>query len=267
MAVVENLVDGLEMSIGPDGAEVTERYLVSGLTGSSRARGWNALNDPGVPVQGQSHPIVPNVFVLNKSIEVIDPEIVKVSVNYGVPRPEDSQPGENQGQNNQGVIRVGSTVQSLVTQKDKDGNDLFVSIDIEETDEDGIVTTTNAKQLGEVEIQIPRMVLSLDRKENGTPGALARTYVGAVNVSPIWGDPERTWLCSRIEGVSNDGGRTYNVTYEFVLNPDGWDAGIVFIDSETDRPHEQVRTSGNINGFKQFRINKERNFSPLNLPF
>ena len=98
----------------------------------------------------------------------------------------------------------------------------------------------------------------------------------AVNNAAIslTGDPDRTWLCTRIDGQSQDGGVSFVVTYEFQIRRgpylseatpptyQGWDAVVVYIDPETDKPIQEPVWGETI---KLVRVYPEMDFAALNI--
>ena len=58
---------------------------------------------------------------------------------------------------------------------------------------------------------------ALGRRETTAPRAKAQTYVGCTNSDAFYGGTAGQWLCSRIEGTSNDEGLSWIVDYEFIF--------------------------------------------------
>jgi hypothetical protein len=56
------------------------------------------------------------------------------------------------------------------------------------------------------------------------------------------------------------------VTYRFQYRPDTWDATIVYIDPETDRPHPDINL-GTLDGVIVEQIYQTSDFSTLDLPW
>jgi hypothetical protein len=102
------------------------------------------------------------------------------------------------------------------------------------------------------------------RREGFSPAFKSRNFVGRTNSGTWGGDPPGSWLCTRIEGVSDDGGQTFNVTYEFQYNIDTWLATVVFIDPDTGRPPENLIEG---EGLKQVQVYPRVDFNLLNLGY
>lgn len=209
-----------------EGYEATEIYLVRDLSGDGPQQLYDALNASGLPTLGQAHSYAPSTFTSALSVDMFEPGSGKVTVNWG--RPPFSGSGEP-GEAAPLVMRVGSRTQSTTRAVDVSGNFIAAYADSESGDSEPDEQFTTA------EVQVQNVLFQLSRREQGSPGDKARTYVGTVNALPVFGDPARQWLCTAIEGTSADGGITYDVTYEFERSPylEGWDFVAVFTDRDT----------------------------------
>lgn len=261
MAVIKDIIEGA-LSRDKDGFRHTRVFIVTDLTGTPSQRLYKALTTPGVPQFGDGHPSIPGIFALNiqSEPEAKQNTLARVVVDYESPSFDNQSPSEG-GTEQEPTIQVGSNVTTAKTQKNKDGNQLFVSL----------VTSAgvNRDQVGEVDIQIPQSVVQFQRRESGTPLTKSIEYTGAVNSLSVGQTrffAERTLLCTAIEGQSDDNGRTFTVTYQFQYEPNTWDATLVFQDTETDRAHPDVNLA-NSNGIKVERVYRERDFRKLNLNF
>jgi len=263
MSVISNIIGGETISLTSSGWSATVVYLVTDLTGNANQRAYKAITTPGIPTYGQTHPAVSSMQVSNIEARPVDENNTKkfmVTVQYEQLKPEDQPPSESV----QPQIQVGSSVESTVTQKDVNGDQILVSHTYTDTDADGNIATRTDTQGGEVEYQIPSTSVSFSRRENASPAFKSRLFVGKTN-STTWGnDPPGTWLCTRIEGVSDDGGQTFNVTYEFQHNRDTWAATVVFIDPDTGRPPEGLV---NGTGLKHVQVYQRADFYQLNLGY
>ena len=159
-------------------------------------------------------------------------------------------------------MRVGSTVQGGTTQKDVQGNAITVRHVFPSDHEDPEFAGRTITQGADVELSIPQLVLTETRKERATPANTARAYVGSVNQFAIFGGAARTWLCTRIEGTTNDAGATYEVTYEFQYAEQTWDAVVVFRDPNTQRPVDAPEEG---EGIKTVQVYRVANFAALGL--
>lgn len=249
-----------------NGVSVRRVAIVSGISGSSATVLGNALLAPGIPRFGDSHPIY-NTTVQSVRAEPASnqsPDTVKVIIDYGFPQPSGDDFGIIVDEVAPPTIEVISTVQSVTTNKDVDNK--LITVSKTTTDAQGNPTTDT--QGGTVSFQAPMTTVRFRRKEPFSPGNKSVLYTGKINSGPIDGFAPHTWLCTNLSGISNDGGNTYNVTYEFQHNIDTWDAVIVWTDPKTGLPDPAVDANGNItSGVAVVQIYREIDFSPLQLPF
>ena len=258
-----DVVEGGTLSETQDGYEVVRVAWVDSLSGRADERLYNAVRAAGVPRYGDPHPSIPNLRVVQRSaaFEGGNDRVV-VTLTYRVPQANEGPPSDPTGNTQPGIVRVGSTVQGGTTQKDVNGNAITVRhvfpADHEDPEFAGRIITQGA----DVELSIPQLVLTETRKETGTPANTARVYVGKVNQFACFGGAARTWLCTRIEGTTNDGGVTYEVTYEFQYAEQTWDAVVVFRNPNTQRPVDAPEEG---EGIKTVQVYRVANFAALGL--
>jgi len=234
--VLSDLVDGgsatVDINNGPSG---NRSFIVSGIDGPPEAAMWSALQAAGIPRIGDPHPAMALLPVSNVRADPIDgfTDAAKVIVTYGI---TDSGPGNNPDDPEAApTIEVSTTLQTVKFNVDRNGKvvDLWFLLPID----GGKVLTDNGqplidpvtgkplieeatewisdRQVATLERQVPMSVVTFKRRENASPGLIASRFVGHVNSSGIFGDSSRTWLCAELSGSSNDGGLTYDVTYQF----------------------------------------------------
>jgi hypothetical protein len=130
-------------------------------------------------------------------------------------------------------------------------------------------TSTLVEQGGEIAFEDEMDMVIFRRRENFSPGVdvpnggrgSSRMYRGHTNATLFLDDVAGTWFCTKMDGYSDDGGVTYNVTYEFqrregtTFNYDqlvygadsptivpqtvaieGWDTLAVYTDPKTGEP-------------------------------
>lgn len=251
-----DVVEGGSLSETQDGYEVVRIAWVEDLTGRAEERLYNAVRAAGVPRYGDPHPSIQNLRVVQRSAAFEGgKDRVIVTLTYRVPQANESPPSDPAGNTQAGIVRVGSTVQGGTTQKDVDGDPIVVKHKLQGS-------TAFTTQGADVELSIPQHVLSETRKERSTPANTSRAFTGKVNQFAIWGGAARTWLCTRIDGTTNDGGLTYEVTYEFQFNDQTWDATVVFRDPETGRPVDAPVAR---EGIKTVQVYQVANFAALGL--
>jgi len=264
MATITNdLVDG-QITSGPDGLTLTRVALVEGLTSNADERMLEAITVTGIPRRGDFHPSIAGLAVASVSAVPVGAGQARVTITYGVYNvtlnpPDESAPPQ---------VTVGSTVQGVETNLDVDGNAMKLDFFVADPDENGNVFYRQVEYTGTVSKQDPQTVARFSRREPFAPLTKSKTYVGKMNSNAFLGDPPRYWLCTRIEGTSNDGGLTYQVEYEFQRNASTWDVTIVGIDDQTDQPPDPadvVPGQGETSWKETFQIYEEVDFSGLNL--
>lgn len=264
MPLIADVVEGAALSENSEGYESTRVYLVTELGGNPDNRLYLAAQTPGLPRFGDPHPSIPGLRCVERQIVLSkgSHDSAQVTLTYRVPKAQETPAGEPGpgGAPVAGIVRVGSTVQQTTTQKDRTGSAITVTHTFPDTDEEFGGKTI--PQGVDVDISVPNLVLSETRNEARTPADTARAYVGTVNQFAIWGGAARTYLCTRIDGQTSDGGKSFEVAYEFQYNPATWDATVVFRDPRTQRPVDNP-TQGQ--GLKTVRIYPEANFGALGL--
>ncbi len=185
----------------------TERvHAVYEITGAGYKKLDKAISHPGVEALGDEHLSIKDMFVVGHSARAVDDRLVEVRVKYQR-RDEADNPDYAE-------ISIGTSLVQSETNIDKDGTILKTSYPGLE-DQGGLVPKDD-----EVSDTVIR------RRELGSPGAKSREFVGKLNEAGWRVDPTaaaRTWKCSSITGVSNDGGEFYAVVYQFMYNADTWD--------------------------------------------
>ena len=240
MARVEG-IDTTESSVVEtiNGYECIEVYNILDVSGDPRMRKFEALNADGLPRGGEQHPFpLQPLFCASRSVQLIDTDKAKVTCKFQPGTIDNVPPDEGAGSTLQ--IRVGTTVQEVETSLDVNGDTIRVSYDYIDIDEQGNQTVRNESQTGTVKYQLPMTVVTLSRKETRDPLDKSRIFVGRMNSGSVFGDPAHWWLITKLEGESSNGGKSFNVTYEFQRKIGGWDPTVVFIDPDTGRPPEDI---------------------------
>jgi len=249
---------GGSVSIDADGHSAEREFIVDDVSGDAAQRLYNALVSGGIPQYGESHPNLPGAQVTSISASPIENSAgqVKITVQYGAPTPEEQAPEETP---ESAILTISAGTTETTTQKNKDGEALIASI----TFSDG---TTEDRQLVEATVLIPSLTLQFQRKERNNPIWQAIGCTGAVNSQSIGVFAAGTLLCTEIEGTTDDGGRSYNVSYVFQHNPASWKAVLTYVDKDTDKTHADVNLSTG-NGVLIADVYPEADFSRLNLDF
>ena len=238
-----DIVDGTKLIETENGFEATVTCYVQGVTGLGDARLYDAatttaVTNDGAPQRGipryfDPHRVIPGVVCLRREIECVgdDPSMIRVMCYYGVPTPQQLPPGDNAPPQ----IEGGATVQEFETERDINGNTLQVAY----RPAGGDFNNPDI-QVGTVRKQVPLVFLRFTWRQTISPGDKAIYYVGTMNSDVFQNLPAKTWLCSGITFNSNDLGASWNVSAEFLYNPETWDGVIVWIDPETNRIPKDV---------------------------
>lgn len=259
-------------TVDANGPHVVQTAYVWGLRGSPSARAFYATMAPGMPRRGQVHDVIPFLPVSRVHAVLITgtTDQAKVTINYDFPSGGSqyfiNTPGDTTATLPQ--LEILTTVQPARTQFEIDpatGNkkQIVVSYILED---EATGTSTVVEQGGSVEYMVPMETVRYMRREARDPQHKAREYVGTINVYSVFGDSPHMWMCTRLDGVSDDGGATFNVTYEFQRNIDSWDPVVVPTDPETGQPRvlsDDDVASGE--AIKQVRIYDLADFWTLNL--
>lgn len=216
-------IEGASARRTAEGWQVERTAYVSGLSGDSDQRMAQAITASGMPALRQAHPSIGGIFVTGLDATPAGPAAAVVRITYGPPNssqlPEMGQPPQ---------IDVGATLSQVQTSRDASGSPLIVAL--------GSGPEAQS-QVAQVSRFVPQTTVRYSRLETGSPGDKARNYVGKVNATTFFASDPGTWMCTGITGRSHDGGTTYEVTYDFQYNPDGWQPVIQYIDPLTGRPH------------------------------
>ena len=264
MEVIADLIDGTSIEESLSGGYTASRaFLVTGVDGSASARMYNAINATGIPQAGESHPVLTALQCTSRNVESAngDNTQFKVTCKYTIVNyPEDDK----------AQVSVGSVTQADQTTYDVTGAEIKVG---PFNYNEGNVQITMVEQAGVVTRMYPQRTVTFQRRLTDMAQLVREnaTYVGKINSSDFNIDPNagayipaNEALCTKIQGQSTDGGRTFSVTYEFqVGNEFGWKAMVCYIDPETNLPHKKA-TEANI-GKKKIDLYKTANFNQLGL--
>ena len=209
-----------------------------------------------MPLIGDAHPDVPACLLRKKTGESISADAVKVTLHYSVKASDDDE-----GQPDFDTIQTGSSVISTQTNKDFAGNNITVEYKSPaDAEENQFWTGFKGKtheQGGFLTILKPQTTLIRNQKEAVDPLNKSRTYVGKMNDATFQGDAIGTWLCTRLNGVSNDGGANWTVTYEFQWRVETWKGVLVYILPTGKPPSDLINNVG----VQSFIIYDDANFN------
>lgn len=283
-AVVLDITDGASIELTKDGYRAVRTARVSGLFGAGAARLLFAMNAQGMPQYGETHPSlaglpVGRIYAALASEGSTD--IATVTIEYFYPTGGHMHFANIEEVRESGLpqLEIVSTVQPATTQfyLDNQGNKHQIILPYERRDPDTGTTTPLPDQSGTVEYQLPMTVFRYMRRER-TPVDVVRSksreFVGTINNVAIFDEAGvHFWMCTRLDGVSDDAGQTSNVTYEFQRHPDTWNPVVIYVDPVTQLPvaDPDALPPGLTNGAQvtrgigRFRIYRTTDFNDLNL--
>jgi len=273
------------------GWHVVRKAVVIGLDSdvSVQARMVQAATVVGIPQYGEFAQGIPAPFVsVVASIDAtpLSNTSATVLISYepiGLSGITDTQIDENVGTLTPGGARISvrTALQQVTTNKDENGN----LIELQHTAyrwKDGETLPANTEvgdlkiQVGEIQMFIPVVVLTFERRERKNPRGKAMFFIGHVDPDNVFNDPPRSWMCTRLDGTSIDGTQSYQVTYEFTRSVElvgidgtptsGWDTIVSVYDYENNTFFANPSpVGGDVVGIRQIRRAPEANFEELNL--
>lgn len=286
--VTEDVISGAGLTEAGTGPTVARTFIVENVFGAPDAKVDIAINAGKIPKLGEVHPRKSNIFCVSRRVKFIDSETAQVTANYEVPDVLSGQPPPGStsrpaaptanpltATNNQGTITVAASGTTSSVTEDINGTDMLVAHDVETrkpvVDSFGRTRSvqtavTRVEQKQTAQVTRPSVILRVQRIESGSPDQKARAFVGTVNSTPLDRDAAGTWLCTRIDGTSNDGGNEYNVTYEFQYNPRGWFFVAEWIDPDTGLPLDSSKWNTNEEKVA-FEVYDSADFSALGITF
>ena len=81
-------------------------------------------------------------------------------------------------------------------------------------------------------------------------------------------DPAGVWLCTGIEGISNDNGLSYVITYSFHHRADYWEQTVIYLDPHNGRPPKDLvfgASLGDIGSKNRYAVQNSADFNDLGL--
>ena len=248
--------------------------FVTGLVGADDERIWSATFATGIPDLGSIDGVGSGAILgrIAADQRKDSPSQVEVELEYGFFAEDDfnNDPG---GDPSVPQLEILSTVVPVVTHFDFRGNPIILEHVFAVTEGNATTLVRGPDQVAEVELQLPNHVVVYRRREQFSPGAKARRFVGTINSKGVFEDPKHFWMCTRLDGRTDDGGLSYNVTYEFQRNSDSWDPTVVYRDPKTGGPVVDPAGAARLNptgvgelvGLKKVQIYQEQDFFDLDL--
>lgn len=265
--LVADLPNDERIELTRTGPRITRTFLVKDLRGDVDHRLYNALFVSGVPQMGEIHKAIAGAFVGRVSAEHLpaSPTQARVHVEWGFFADEEDDPFFNGPDDNAvPLLEVSSVLVPKTTNFDVDGVPILLEYtrDVPAPGEEGPSGPELPPQVTAVEYLAPEELVIFRRREVNDPRSRSRLFKGHVNSVGVFGDGARTWLCTQLDGFTDDRGASWNVTYAFQHNINAWRARVIYRDPATGEgvpdPIEGV-------GVKWVELYPEANFRLLNI--
>ncbi len=224
-----------------EGLEAQRQAFITGITDLQQA-----LDHPDLPRIGQAHPEVHQLVVQSITAKPDGPNAAIITINYHSPAGRSEQP----------KVSVGTALRQELTETDLAGNRITVAYS--QTGDAANMVTQGAR----VAVLKPQTEMSLTRLQTTHPARTARMYAGTVNRTAIFEGEPGTWLCTSIDGESEDGGVTFLVTYRFQYNSQGWQPTVSYTNPKTNRPPADLVAGV---GIKKVSLYRQEEFKNLGL--
>ncbi len=216
--IVKDTIENQECSLDSNGFKATRRLILSGVTGNSDARVYNAIQDTGLAAigvgRGLAHPTLTALFCYEIKGKALDTDKVELSCSYA---PFVSTILANNTQ--QPKLTISSFIQTSDTNEDVNGDVMVVT------------HTGDDDQVATVSIDTCLTNLSFVRLETAAPIAL-QSYVDTLNSAGVaWRGvtfAAKTLKITSINGTPQDDSGNYTTTYNILYNPNGWQATVVY---------------------------------------
>lgn len=268
MATYKHLVDESSVTIGPDGIEATDVYIVSGVTGPASIRPYLATQRPGIPQYGDKHPIKGlSIDSVTCRPEVDSPNTFRIITIARRPVIDSGSTGDEDEIDDAdlGTLAFFYVQRDVQTQFDAQGSQITVTHTYAADDEHGrgglIVT-----QGGEVTIQTWQQGIRYTRRESTAPASLQADYAGRLNEREWNGYPAKSILCVGIDGDTADGGASWSVNYVFMIDTfRNFKADVLFSDPmDGGKPPKGLKAD---KGYKSVDVYPVIDFNPLKIDF
>lgn len=255
-----DLIDDASVTSDENGVSAVRKFIVEGLSGAGSGRLFEALNTPGIPVKGQTHPNLAGIVV--KSVQAVPISGCNtkafVVVSYSAPTFNSQTPSESATP----TYRMSGVVQDEETSEDVNGDQVVLNHTKTSVVNGNNVDTPLEPQPAKMIVQRPMQYFSCDRPEPLPFNYLkVHNFVGRINSVPWRNFPARTVLCTTIDVVES--GDRANVSYQFTIKPIGtWRARTVYTDPSTGAP---VKDPVEGVGIKNVLVYPEADFNQLNV--
>ena len=277
MATVDKyILQGSTLAVDQSGISAVLVFLVSSLSGDKPNLPYLAYQESEIPKRGDPHPTIPNLQADTVAVAMNDANKALITVTYRQLSGfklniNDTEPCQ---------IEIGSSVVEIETPFDVNGEEILLTHTAYDVSPGVAATATAAAipagspipriigpQQGKIKKQVPILSARFSRRERSAPLEKSLEYTGTVNGGTFLGGAARTWLCRAINGVSDDGGLSYRVSYEFQYSSEryGWDA--IAIATDPTKNNEPVVKPIWDKGIKRVYTYLQKSFENLNLGY
>jgi len=243
MSTIKKIIEGASVRQTTTSMEIADVYYLDDLSPGEQMQ-EDALATPGVPQMGDYHPRQSTLKVQSREVEATGGQFsatVRVTYSNQQPSGGGGNSGGPQTPDDPARVSVGATVQQA--ERDFDAAGIQIIIPAWSTTNADNKAVTYPRQTRSVPVLVPQVTRRYTRIETADPQSLAMAYVGRVN-SYRWNNGEATtWLCTGINGETDDDGLTWTVSYDFQYQTQivsglerGWQIIVTAIDPATGNP-------------------------------
>lgn len=222
MATIIDIIEGSEVREGGEGYEATRIFVVEVAEGTAAsAKCYAALTASGIPARGEAHPTIPGLVAEQRSATPLAGKArnkIIVKIGYRVLSATDI------ADSGAAVMEVSATLSAETTSRDSQGRLIYTMQTLYELDADGSFKSAKTEyNLQQFELQVPTVVLTYKRKQTRNPARDALEFLGKVGDFRKTTNPYTApWLCTSIEGTTENGGQTYDASFQFMFKKYGW---------------------------------------------
>jgi hypothetical protein len=260
--VFEDVIDSSQYTDDKDGQKINRVFIVDGLTvGNKTNRPLFAVLQPGIPPINSYHPSIPFLQVKDRQVQPInkDSEQFRVICNYERLNTDDK---DGTTEDEPAQISVGTQIITARTTRAYDSAGQPIQMILTPR----IGTAGEGKALPPqsipADIQKALFFARFTRRELEPPDQKAVKYANKINSVPFLGRSGKEVYCSGINGNSTDGGITYTVNYEFLVDPDGWDYEAIYTDTDGNILPTASEQDGTL---RKFQVYERVDFNQLGL--
>jgi hypothetical protein len=223
MPTLKEVIASASATRSKDGVAVVRNFVLSDLPGViDSAQMWNALNYPGVPIQGEAHPNIAGLTAQSADANAIGnmPKAISISVSYSRPSSKNQMPqlGE-QPQYSQTSYLVEKQTNFAAGGATAAGRPLLIVRRSAQDQVGQVATVSVLKPVGVIRFRV---------RQAFNASTQMREYLGTINSNRYRLYDAKTLLCTTINSDSDDGQVTFINSYEFQYDSETWDKSVVY---------------------------------------